>query len=91
MLFRSDTLREILTSALEANLSLVGIRQNEIMKTLSGWAAVLGVVTVMAGIWGMNFDVMPELHWRWGYPVALAAMSAVGGIVYWRLHRAGWL
>jgi len=86
-----DNLREILGSALEANLSLVGIRQNEIMKTLAGWAAILGVVTVMAGVWGMNFEFMPELHSRLGYPLALGAMTAVGLGLYWRLKHTGWL
>jgi magnesium transporter len=86
-----DNLREILGSALEANLSLVGIRQNEIMKTLAGWAAILGVVTVMAGIWGMNFEFMPELHSRLGYPLALASMAGIALALYWRLRGAGWL
>jgi magnesium transporter len=86
-----DTVRELLTSALEANLSLTSIRQNEVMKTLAGWAAIFGAVTVMAGIWGMNFDVMPELHQRWGYPAGLGLMGAVAGVMYWRLKRAGWL
>jgi magnesium transporter len=45
----------------------------------------------VAGIWGMNFEAMPELHARWGYPVALLAMGGVSGTVYWRLKRAGWL
>jgi magnesium transporter len=86
-----DNLRELLTSALEANLSLTSIRQNEVMKTLAGWAAIFGVVTLMAGIWGMNFDEMPELHVRGAYPLALAAMAGVAGLVYRRLKRAGWL
>jgi magnesium transporter len=86
-----DNLRELLSSALEANLSLVGIRQNEVMKALAGWAAVLGVVTVMAGIWGMNFEFMPELKLAWGYPMALAGMAVVAALTYRRLKRAGWL
>ena len=86
-----ENVRELLISALEANLALVSIRQNEVMKTLAGWAAIFGVGTLMAGIWGMNFDAMPELHKPWGYPVALLAMAAVSGGVYWRLKRAGWL
>ena len=86
-----ENVRELLTSALEANLALVSIRQNEVMKTLAGWAAIFGVGTLMAGIWGMNFDAMPELHTRWGYPIALLAMALVSGAMYWRLKRAGWL
>jgi len=87
----TDSVRELLGSALEANLALTSIRQNEVMKTLAGWAAIFGVGTLMAGIWGMNFEAMPELHTRWGYPFALLAMAGVSGAVYWRLKRAGWL
>jgi magnesium transporter len=87
----TENVRELLSSALDANLSLTSIRQNEVMKTLAGWAAIFGVGTLMAGIWGMNFETMPELHTRWGYPAALLAMAAVSGGVYWRLKRAGWL
>ena len=86
-----ENVRELLTSALEANLALISIRQNEVMKTLAGWAAIFGVGTLMAGIWGMNFDAMPELHRPWGYPLALVAMALVSGAMYWRLKRAGWL
>jgi magnesium transporter len=86
-----DNLRELLTSALEANLSLVSIRQNEVMKRLAGWAAIFGVMTLMAGVWGMNFDNMPELHGRWGYPLALAAMGLTAGVLYAWLKRSGWL
>ena len=87
----TENVRELLSSALEANLSLTAIRQNEVMKSLAGWAAIFGVGTLMAGIWGMNFEAMPELHTRWGYPFALLAMAGVSGAVYWRLKRAGWL
>jgi magnesium transporter len=86
-----DTLRELLTSALEANLSLVSIRQNDVMKTLAGWAAIFGVMTLMAGVWGMNFENMPELHSRWGYPLALGSMAVVAGGLYTWLKHAEWL
>jgi magnesium transporter len=86
-----DGLRELLSSALEANLALVSIRQNEIMKQLAGWAGIIAVPTLLAGIWGMNFEYMPELHSRGGYPLALAVILGVMGLVYWRLRRAGWL
>jgi magnesium transporter len=86
-----DNMRELLTSALEANLALVSIRQNEVMKTLAGWAAIFGIATLMAGIWGMNFEHMPELHPVWGYPAALGSMGAVAVGMYWWLKRSGWL
>ncbi len=86
-----DSLRELLSSALDANLSLTSIRQNEVMKTLTGWAAIFAVITLLAGIWGMNFEYMPELHTRWGYPIGLGLMAGIAGTMYRRLKRAGWL
>ena len=73
-----DNLRELLTTALEANLSLIAVRQNEVMKKLAAWAAILAVPTLIAGIYGMNFESMPELHWRFGYLAAVAGMA--GGV-----------
>ena len=58
-----DTLRELLTTALEANLSLISVSQNEAMKRLAGWVAIIAVTTMIAGIYGMNFKFMPELEW----------------------------
>ena len=87
----TDTVRELLSAALDANLALAGIRQNEVMKALAGWAAIFGVGTLMAGIWGMNFQHMPELGKPWGYPLALALIAVASGGVYWRLKRARWL
>jgi magnesium transporter len=86
-----DTQRELLTTALEANLSLVGIRQNEVMKRLAAWAAILAVPTAVAGIYGMNFEAMPELHWAYGYPVVMGGIGTLCGVLYWRFRRAGWL
>ncbi len=86
-----DTLRELLTSALEANLSLIAVRQNDVMKQLAAWAAILGVPTAIAGIYGMNFDSIPELHWAWGYEFAIAGMATACGVLYWRFKKAGWL
>jgi magnesium transporter len=86
-----DTSRELLTTALEANLSLIAVSQNEAMKRLAGWAAIIAVPTMIAGVYGMNFQFMPELHWRWGYPTAMALMAATCGFLYYRFRRAGWL
>ena len=86
-----DTLRELLTTALEANLSLIAVQQNEVMKQLAAWAAILAVPTMIAGIYGMNFEFMPEIHWRYGYLFALAVIAgAAGGLWLW-FKRAGWL
>ena len=87
----TDMLRELLTSALEANLSLMSVRQNEDMKRLAGWAAIIAVPTAIAGIYGMNFDNMPELKWSWGYPLVMGGMIAVCVFLYARFKRAGWL
>ncbi|MGH7389959.1 MAG: magnesium/cobalt transporter CorA [Candidatus Rokuibacteriota bacterium] len=86
-----DTLRELLTTALEANLSLIAVSQNEAMKRLAGWAAIIAVPTMVAGIYGMNFELMPELSWRWGYPMAMAVMAGACGFLYYKFKRAGWL
>lgn len=86
-----DNLRELLTTALEANLSVVSVRQNEVTKKLAGWAAILAVPTMIAGIYGMNFEFMPELQWRYGYFVVVGFMLTVCGILYWRFRRAQWL
>ncbi len=86
-----DNLRELLTTALEANLSLISVRQNEVTKKLAAWAAILAVPTMIAGVYGMNFEFMPELHWRYGYGLIMAGMLGMCGFLYWRLKRAGWL
>ncbi|MBI2838680.1 MAG: magnesium/cobalt transporter CorA [Acidobacteria bacterium] len=86
-----DNERELLTSALEANLSLISTSQNEAMKKLAGWAAIFAVPTMVAGIYGMNFAFMPELSWRFGYPFIMTFILAGCVGLYWRFKRAGWL
>ena len=86
-----DNLRELLTTALEANLSLVSVQQNEVTKKLAAWAAILAVPTAIAGIYGMNFEHMPELGWQYGYAVIMVAIVVTCGTLYWRFRRAGWL
>lgn len=86
-----DNLRELLTSALEANFSLISVRQNDVMKKLAAWAAILAVPTMIAGIYGMNFEFMPELHLVFGYPLVVASMAGACGFLYTRFRRAGWL
>jgi magnesium transporter len=86
-----DVLRELLTTALEANLSLVAVSQNDAMKRLAGWAAIIAVPTMIAGVYGMNFKVMPELDWIFGYPMAIALMVGTCGFLYYKFKRSGWL
>lgn len=86
-----NTLGEMLTAALQLNLSLVSLGQNDIVKRLAGWAGLLTVPTLVASVYGMNFDFMPELHWRYGYFVMLGLTFALCGVVYWRLKKAQYL
>ncbi|MEO8092522.1 MAG: magnesium/cobalt transporter CorA [bacterium] len=83
--------RELLTSILEANLALLGVRQNEVIRGISAWAAIIAVPTFMASIWGMNFQYMPELDKRTGYPLALAIMVVAVLFLYRFFRRIEWL
>ncbi|MEZ5238707.1 MAG: magnesium/cobalt transporter CorA [Microthrixaceae bacterium] len=85
------TERELLDSALEANLAQVGIRQNEDMRKISAWVAIAAVPTMVAGIYGMNFDHMPELNTRYGYFVVLAVVMLACLALYRTFKRSGWL
>jgi magnesium transporter len=83
--------RDLLTSVLQANLTQIGVRQNEDMRKISAYVAMAAVPTLIAGIYGMNFDHMPELGWELGYPMALVVMASIVGFLFWRFKRAGWL
>ncbi|MGV3586498.1 MAG: magnesium/cobalt transporter CorA [Adhaeribacter sp.] len=86
-----DTTRELLTSVLEVNFSLISISQNEVSKKFAGWAAILGVPTAIAGIYGMNFEFIPELNWRFGYPVVLVFIAGTCVFLYRHFKQSGWL
>ena len=86
-----DIIRELLASALEANLSLISVAQNEVMKKLGSWVAIIAVPTMVAGIYGMNFDVMPELRSPLGYPLVLTGMLVACCALYFGFKRSGWL
>jgi len=86
-----DAGRETIIAATQVNLTLVTLDESTVTKRLAGWAAIFAASTALAGIWGMNFEHMPELKWAWGYPMALGVIAAVGGLLYWRFKRAGWL
>jgi magnesium transporter len=83
--------RELLTGALEANLTQVSVRQNEDMRKISAWVAILAVPTMIAGIYGMNFEEMPELGTRFGYYVVLGVIAVVCLVLYRSFKKAGWL
>lgn len=87
----ADVVREMLTTAIQVNLALVSVSQNEIVKRLAGWGAVLAVPTVVFSLYGMNFKNMPELDWPWAYHAVVGATVVVCGALYWRFRRAGWL
>jgi magnesium transporter len=86
-----DGMRDMLTTAMQVNLALVANNQNEVVKKLAGWGAILAIPTVIFSLYGMNFEWMPELKWRAGYPVAVAVTLLGCVFVYRRLRRAGWV
>ncbi len=83
--------RELLTSILEANLALVSVNQNEVVKRISGYAALIAVPTFIASVYGMNFEHMPELDSPAGYPLVLALMAATVAVLFRLLRRARWI
>jgi magnesium transporter len=86
-----DNSRELLTTALEANFSLISISQNDVSKKFAGWAAIIAVPTMIAGIYGMNFKFMPELDWIYGYPLALTLTLGSSCVLFLLFKRSGWL
>ncbi len=86
-----ETQRELLSGLLEGQLAVMSNQTNQVMKATSSWGAILIVATLIAGIYGMNFQHMPELGWELGYPFAIGSMLAVTGIMYWLFKRRGWL
>ena len=86
-----DSFGNVLAGALQANLTQVSVRQNEDMRRISAWVAILAVPTMVAGIYGMNFDHMPELRWRYGYPAVLLLIFVACFALYRRFRRVGWL
>ena len=86
-----DALREMVTTALSVNLSLITLQENETTKRLAACAALVAVPTLIAGVYGMNFKHMPELDWHYGYPMAICLMLLSGFVPYLYFKRKGWL
>ena len=86
-----DSLRELLSALLDAQISLSANQLNHTVRTMTAWSVMLMSVAVIAGVYGMNFDYMPELDWRYGYVFALALMAAVGFTLAYFFKRRGWL
>ena len=81
----------LLDSALNANVAQVGMRQNEDMRKITAWVAIIAVPTMIAGIYGMNFEHMPELDWVGGYPFAISVMLVACFVLYRNFKRRDWL
>ena len=88
---RLDAVRDTINTAIQVTLSMLAIEDNEVSKKLASYAAIFAVFTAFAGVWGMNFEFMPELKWKYGYPVALLIMVGVCALLYRRFKRVGWL
>jgi magnesium transporter len=86
-----ESLREVLNGTLQANLAQVSVRQNDDMRKITAWAAIAAIPTVIGAIYGMNFEHMPELRWRYGYPAALIVILLICVVLYRQFKRAGWL
>ena len=86
-----ETMRDTISTAIMVSQSTVSIEQNVINKQLAAWAAIFAIATVFTGIWGMNFEHMPELQWEYSYPIALLIVFTVCGFLYLRFKRSDWL
>lgn len=86
-----NAVRDTISTAIQVSLSLVAIEENEVNKRLASWAAIFAAATLFVGIWGMNFKFMPELDWKFGYPLALGIVTSVCGYLFYRFKKAGWL
>lgn len=86
-----DSLRDMVTTAISVNLSLIALQESEVTKQLAAYAALVAVPTMVAGVYGMNFANMPELQWAYGYPTAVAAMVLIDIYLVYRFKKAGWM
>jgi magnesium transporter len=87
----TDNLREMLVTAMNVNLAMITHSEGEVTKRLAAYAALVAVPTMIAGIYGMNFEHMPELKWAYGYPSALGLMVVLDAWLFWRFRRARWI
>ncbi len=86
-----DAARDMVTTAMSVTLAMITVQETEVTKRLASYAALVAVPTMIAGIYGMNFEHMPELQWPWGYPLVLGVMVAIDGYLFWRFRKAKWL
>jgi magnesium transporter len=86
-----EGIRDMQTTAIQVNLGMISLNETEVTKKLAAWAAIIGVPTMIAGIYGMNFKNMPELDWPWGYPVSVAVMVVIDIWLYFQFKKTKWL
>ena len=86
-----DSVRDMVTTAIQVSLATITIGESEVTKRLAAYAALFAVPTMIAGVYGMNFDFMPELKWQFGYAFAIALMVTLDGVLFWKFRKAGWL
>ncbi|ATQ74929.1 magnesium transporter [Massilia violaceinigra] len=86
-----DSIRDTISTAIQVNLSMISLEDNNVNKRLAAWAAIFAVATGLVGVWGMNFEHMPELKWKFGYPLALSIVVSTCGYLYYRFRKSGWL
>ena len=86
-----DSLRDMVTTAMNVNLAMISLAENEVTKRLAAYGALVAVPTMIAGIYGMNFEHIPELKWLFGYPLAVTAMVAIDIYLFYRFRQARWL
>jgi magnesium transporter len=87
----AEYIRETIATAISVNLSMITLQENETMKRLAAYAALIAVPTLIAGIYGMNFEHMPELDWKYGYGLSIGIMAAIDGAIFYRLRKARWI
>jgi magnesium transporter len=86
-----DAARDTVATAIQVALAMVATGQGEITRRLAAYAALVAVPTMIAGVYGMNFQHMPELGWELGYPLSIFAMVAIDSVLFWRFRKAGWI
>jgi magnesium transporter len=86
-----DSLRDMVTTGISVTISLISIQENAVTKRLASYGALIAVPTLIAGVYGMNFQNMPEIGWRWGYPLALVMMVGIDLYLFYRFRQADWL
>lgn len=84
-------LNEMLSVAMDTYMAVVTMGQNEVVRKLAAWAGILAVPTAIAGVYGMNFDNMPELHWQYGYFIVLLVTLTICSLLYYRFKKSSWL